>query len=140
MLAELERTLLCADDSQRLQEMVTARVTAAPPTAVAAAVSSAPDEAAAAAAAAAGGAATPPQSAPPGTAPAQDIIDQTLNRVLVVKAHTPDELKHWLNQLTNMVCVRACVRGSVCVGAWFCVCVVVEHSMTPKLRLLTGSY
>jgi 2-C-methyl-D-erythritol 4-phosphate cytidylyltransferase len=70
---------------QRLQEMIVARIAAAPPSAVAAATAAAAD----------------------GTAamvdPAEDILDQTLNRVLIVKTHTPQGLLQWLNQLTTLV-------------------------------------
>ena len=66
--------------------MIIARIAAAPATAVAAAT---------AAAAADGSTAA--------VDPTEDILDQTLNRVLIVKTHTPQELLQWLNQLTHMV-------------------------------------
>lgn len=43
--------------------------------------------------------------------PTEEVLDQTLNRVLIVKAHTPEELNTWLNRLTQtvshaMVCLQ----------------------------------
>jgi hypothetical protein len=35
--------------------------------------------------------------------PTEDVVDQTLNRVLIVKAHTPEELNTWLNRLAQTV-------------------------------------
>jgi hypothetical protein len=71
---------------QRLKEMVIARIAEAPPGAVNAAAAAGADGSAEV------------------LIPAEVILDQTMNRVLIVKPHTPDELKHWLNQLTYTVC------------------------------------
>lgn len=70
---------------QRLKEMVIARIADARPDAVTAAAAAGAD------------------GSTEALSPAEAILDQTMNRVLIVKPHTPDELKHWLNQLTCTV-------------------------------------
>lgn len=76
---------------QRIKEMIIARLATAPASTLAAA--GAAPSTAAAAATAAGGAVDP----------TEDVLDQTLNRVLIVKAHTPEELNTWLNRLSQTV-------------------------------------
>lgn len=82
--------------SDRLQEMVLARIAAAPAAALAAANATAD-------ASAGGTPSTAPPTAAAASHPAEDVVDQTMNRVLIVKPHTPEDLKHWLNQLAQTV-------------------------------------
>lgn len=96
---------------QRLQEMVLARIAAAPAEALAAATADASADGASTAAAA------PPPTAAAASHPAEDIVDQTMNRVLIVKPHTPEDLKHWLNQLAHTVSGRGPQSILCCAGA-----------------------
>jgi hypothetical protein len=97
---------------QRLQEMVAARVAAAPAAAVASA-------------AAASGGVCPlqpqqpqqqqqqQQQAPMQAQPmaAAEVVDQVLNRVLVLRAHSAEQLQQQLGQLAVMVSAHVCVWG-----------------------------
>lgn len=65
--------------------MVLARIAAAPPEALAAAAAASADGSAAAA------------------NPAEEIVDQTMNRILIVKPQSPEDLKQWLNSLITTV-------------------------------------
>lgn len=112
---------VCVRVLQRVREMVEARLASAPPDAIAAAAAASMDPTAAAAATAA---TSNSSLLPAGFSPAQEVLDTTLNRVLIVNVTTLEELNTWMSKLDVMVrCLCSCWcffwRGQVSLGC-FC--------------------